>query len=170
MKNIVRMIGVTIAGMLTCALSGSQLSAQSTFVYVNNQPSAANSISAFSAGAGGALTPVPGSPFATGGTGFGSFYYASNGIAATTVGNFLFAVDGQSNDIAAFSINTTTGALTAVPGSPFAYGAAGANPSGISLAVTPDGKFLYAGDGGNGSSGDVWGFSIASNGALTPLA
>jgi YVTN family beta-propeller protein len=169
MKKIFRVIGVTVAGMLACGLGSLPVSAQSTFVYVNNEAAAANSISAFSVGTSGALTPVPGSPFATGGSGNGGFYYASNGIAATTVGNFLFASDDQSNDIAAFSINTSTGALTAVPGSPFAYGTAGANPYGIALAVTPDGKFLYVGDGGNGTSGDIWGFSIASNGALTPI-
>jgi YVTN family beta-propeller protein len=169
MKNIFRVLGFVAAGMLGCAMSSSHLCAQSTFVYVNNEPSGANSVSAFSVGAGGALTAVTGSPFATGGSGDGGYYYASNGLAVTTVGNFLFAADGQSNDVAAFSINTSTGALTPVPGSPFAFGTVGENPDGISLAVTPNGKFLYAGGGGNGTFGDLWGFNIAASGALTMI-
>jgi len=165
MKRIFRVLGLAAAALLGCALLSSQLHAQSTFVYVNNNTNGANSISAFSAS--GALTPVAGSPFATGGTGSGRGYYASNGITATVVGNFLYASDPVTNDIAAFSINTSTGVLTPVPGSPFVYGSEGAsNPVGISLAVTPNGQFLYAGDA---NTGDVWGFSIAENGALTSL-
>jgi YVTN family beta-propeller protein len=165
MKNFFRALGFFAAGVLAFLPSSSQLYAQATFVYVNNSVAGANSVSAFSVGTGGSLTAVTGSPFLTGGTGSGGGYYASNAIAATVVGNFLFASDSVSNDIAAFSIGTSTGALTAVPGSPFAYGTTGeSNPNGISLAVTPTGKFLFAGDA---NSSDVWAFSIASNGALT---
>jgi 6-phosphogluconolactonase len=167
MKNIFRVLGFVAAGMLGCAMSSSQLYAQSTFVYVNNSVNGANSVSAFVVGTGGALTAVPGSPFLTGGTGSGVGYFASNAIAATVVGNFLFASDSVSNDIAAFSIGTSTGALTPVPGSPFAYGTEGeSNPNGISLAVTPNGRFLFAGDS---MSADIWAFSIASDGALTAV-
>jgi YVTN family beta-propeller protein len=156
------------SGSWTASVS-SQIFAQSTFVYVNNNVNGSNSVSAFSVGGNGALTAVAGSPFATGGSGTGGYYYASNGIAATVVGNRLYASDSVSNDIAAFTINANTGALTPVPDSPFVYGSPNTNPFGISLAVTPNGQFLYAGDGGNGTSGDIWGFSIGSNGALTPL-
>jgi 6-phosphogluconolactonase len=167
------------AAVFVCALIASPAHAQSscssaTFVYVNNNVDGANSVSAFCVGTGGALTAVAGSPFATGGSSSGFGYYGSNSITATVIGNYLFASDDESNDIAAFSINTTTGALTPVPGSPFAYGSEGeSNPGGISLAVTPNGKFLYAGDSGNTvnetTTGDLWGFSIGANGALTSL-
>jgi len=136
----------------------------SAFVYVNNDVSGGNSVSAFSVSPNGVVTTVPGSPFATGGTGTGGGWVGQKGIAATVVGNFLYASDLHSSDIAAFSINTSTGALTAVPGSPFVSGSQGS--TGISLAITPNGRYLYA---GYYDAGEVWGFSIASNGALTPV-
>jgi DNA-binding beta-propeller fold protein YncE len=69
------------------------------------------------------------------------------------------------NNISVFSINTVTGALTPVPGSPFPTGAFSGN--GISLAVTPDNKFLFAASAGSSS---ISTFSIAPNGALAPVA
>ena len=85
------------------------------FVYVANN-GGTNNISVFVITAGtGALTPVAGSPFAAGdsphglaiGNSFGGthIYTANNGGAAST--------------ISALSVNASTGALTAVAGSPF---------------------------------------------------
>src|ERR1700744_1988825 len=55
--------------LLLTMLSPAGAQAQTNFVYVNNQ-SASNSVSAYSVPAGGTpLTAVPGSPFATGGSG-----------------------------------------------------------------------------------------------------
>lgn len=49
----------------------------------------------------------------------------SVGFAATSPGaNFLYVPLTAANSVAAFSFDTTTGALTAVPGSPFAAGSA----------------------------------------------
>ncbi len=180
MARLRRFLGFAAAIVWVCALNGSQLHAQTscssaTFVYVNNNVSGANSVSAFCVGSGGSLTAVTGSPFATGGSGSGAALYGSNSIAATVVGNYLYASDYDTNDIAAFSINTSTGALTPVPGSPFAYGSVEgeSNPSGISLAISPNGQFLYAGDSGytvnSVVTADIWGFRIAANGALSPL-
>ncbi|MGA7919536.1 MAG: putative Ig domain-containing protein, partial [Candidatus Acidiferrales bacterium] len=179
MARLCRLFGSAAAIVWVCALASSPIDAQTscssaTFVYVNNNVDGANSVSAFCVGSGGSLTAVAGSPFATGGSGSGSGLYGSNSITATVVGNYLYASDHESNDIAAFSINTTTGALTPVPGSPFTYGSDGeSNPGGISLAVMPNGKFLYAGDSGSTTddttTGDIWGFSISANGALTSL-
>jgi 6-phosphogluconolactonase (cycloisomerase 2 family) len=132
------------------------------FVYVNNDVAGASSVSAFSVGAGGALTPVPGSPFQTGGRGTGGGFFATNRITVCAVGNFLYASNAGSNDVSAFAINPATGVLTAVPGSPFATG--GTNDRGIGLAATPNNQFLYA---MNSGSNNVTIFSIGSNGALT---
>jgi 6-phosphogluconolactonase len=60
----------------------------------------------------GALTPVPGSPFPTSGTGSGA-------VAVDPHGGFVYVTNGNSNSVSAFSINTATGALTDVSGSPF---------------------------------------------------
>ncbi len=156
--------------VLVFALLTTSLQAQSTFVYTNNNnnPSGPNSVSAFSVGPDGALTPVAGSPFLTGSAfGGGLGFVATSRIAVTTLpGNFLYASNDLSNSISGFSIDAITGALTPVPGSPFATGVV--SPEGHSLAVTPDGQFLYA---GNPGSADMLAsaFSIASNGALTPI-
>jgi 6-phosphogluconolactonase len=138
--------------------------AQGTFVYTNNDR-IPNSISAFSAAANGALSPVPGSPFLTGGNGVGGGFFASNRITTAVVKDFLYVANGGSNTVSAFSINPTTGFLAAVPGSPFATGGVADGP-GMSLTATPDNKFLIA---ANGASMTITVFSIAANGALSQV-
>src|SRR5262249_22108191 len=117
----------------------------------------------FSVAANGALTPVPGSPFLTGGAAIAGFF-ASNRITVGTVGNYLYVANNTSNNVSAFSINPATGVLTSVPGSPFATGGSGMN--GMSLAATPDGKYLIA---ANSTSNNASVYSIAANGALTAI-
>jgi len=141
------------------------LMAQSTLVYTNNDRSP-NSVSAFSAAASGALSPVPGSPFLTGGNGAGGGFFAPNRITTAVVKDFLYAANSGSNTVSAFSINPVTGALTPVPGSPFATGGV-ADGVGISLTATPDDKFLIA---ANGASMTITVYSVAANGALSQVA
>ena len=72
---------------------------------------------------------------------------------------FLYVPQPTLNQIQAFSINRTTGALSPITGSPF--------PSlgGSYLAADPQGRFLFA---GNSSSGAISVFQInATNGVLT---
>jgi 6-phosphogluconolactonase (cycloisomerase 2 family) len=99
-----------------------------------------NSIYAFS-NTGGVLTPLSGSPFLTGGTGvydppdsnreFGADQQVAILSAGANANNlYLLAVNGDSNTIASFAINSK-GALTPVTGSPFASN--GSDP--VSLAV-----------------------------------
>jgi len=92
-----------------------------TFVYTNNDR-IPNSVSAFVAAANGSLSPVPGSPFLTGGNGAGGGFFAANRITAAVVKNFLYAANSGSNTVTAFLIDPATGALSPVPGSPFATG------------------------------------------------
>ena len=82
--------------------------ARGVFLYVANQGS--NNVSAYLIDSGtGALAALSGSPFATGGRG-PTFVAAS--------GSFVYVTEQTTNDVAAFSIGST-GALAAVPGSPF---------------------------------------------------
>jgi 6-phosphogluconolactonase (cycloisomerase 2 family) len=78
---------------------------------------------------------------------------------------YLFLLEGRGEPVGTihvFSVNTSTGVLTEVPGSPFN---AGLIPQ--SLVVDPTGRFLYV---ANQESTDVTAFSInASTGALTAL-
>lgn len=103
------------------------------FVYVANYGSA--SVSAFTINTSkGALTAVTGSPFMAG------FNPAS--ITTDPLGKFVYVTNSFNgtggNSVSAYIINSTTGALAAVAGSPFA---AGINPS--SVTVDPSGKFAY---------------------------
>src|SRR6267378_576526 len=162
MKRVLKRIPAVLIGL---ALLTGSLHAQSTFVYTDNNiavPASSNTVSAFSVLPNGALAPVSGSPFPSGGTGDGSGgLSASHRITVTR--NFLYAANDRSNDISAFKIDTTTGVLTTVAGSPFVTG--GSGNGGISLAVTPNGRFLYA---GSNASSNISIFSIApSTGALT---
>jgi len=104
----------------------------------------------------GALTAIPGSPFATA---------SASSIAADPTGRFLFAGSDTTGQISVFQINATTGALVAAPGSPFtAFNLDFAHV----LAVDGTGKFIYAGQGS--AFLPVHGFSIDQNtGALSPI-
>ena len=140
--------------------------AQGNFVYTNNDQRP-NTVSAFAVAADGSLTQIAGSPFATGGLGSGGGLIVSNRIGTVLAGDLLFAANTSSNSISVFKVSPNTGVLTLVPGSPFATGNRAGNGAGISVAATPDGKFLMA---ASFASANVAVFSIASNGALTPIA
>ena len=104
----------------------------------------------------GIPTVVAGSPFVQAG---GSGSYA---MVVDPASQFLYALGGtQGNNIAAFSINGTTGALTSVAGSPFATGG---DPS--AATVDPNDKLLYV---ANEGTNEIWTYTIADNGALTFL-
>jgi 6-phosphogluconolactonase len=127
------------------------------FVYTAN----ISTISAFSINAtSGALTDVPGTPFlpdpGTSAT--------PNDLRVDPSGKFLYVSNSGPPVVSAFTINATSGALTAVAGSPFATTA----PSLFGLAVDPTGKFVYVVDDTNNT---ILAFSInATSGALTAVA
>ena len=112
----------------------------------------------------GQLTPVAGSPFSTGFATGSTF----PDIAVDAQSAHLYLASAGDNQVAGFAINSTTGALTALPRSPYAAGAgAGAIP-----AFSPDGKFLYVMDqGATGTApNSVFGYSIGSDGSLTAIS
>src|SRR6185436_2377008 len=120
---------------------------QLTFVYTNNN-TAANTVSGFLAGADGALTQLPGSPFLTGGSGAPSEFAgtALPLIVTTAARNFLYAANAGDSTVSAFSLNTSTGSPSPVSGSPFP---ASFSDRRFALAITPDDKFLLI-TSGNG--------------------
>jgi DNA-binding beta-propeller fold protein YncE len=81
----------------------------------------------------------------------------------------LYVSNEGSNSVSGFDINPATGFLTLVPGSPFATGGLSGVPGGqsISLECAPNGQFLFA---ANEGSNNITVFSIAANGALSPVA
>jgi 6-phosphogluconolactonase (cycloisomerase 2 family) len=128
------------------------------FVYVTNQNS--DNVSGYSINfVNGALTPVPGSPFATGGQPWD--------VAVDPAGKFAYVADlgvhtGMSGYVSAYKINATNGKLTSVAGSPFP---AGQGP--ITIAINPTGTFAYV---TNVWDNTISGYAInAGTGALTAI-
>ena len=135
------------------------------FLFVNNQAATGNSIAGYSVAADGTLTALAGSPVATGGLGANAACSSVNRLALSAGNNLLFVSNGGDQTISAFSIDPTSGALTAAAGSPFASGLTLDACSGISLSATPDGRFLMA-----SSNGQITTFSIGAGGVLTSLS
>ena len=140
------------------------LYAQTNFVYTNDDVSGQNTVSGFAVAGDGVLKLVPGSPFLTGGTGTGGGLIAVNRATTCSAQKLIYVSNAGSNDVSGFSVDPSTGSLALVPGSPFPTG--GLSLGGIALACTPDGRFLMAASGG---SSDITVFSIAGDGALTPV-
>jgi len=129
------------------------------FAYIPN--SSGRQIAAFTIDpASGALTPIPGSPFAT------PFVKGPTypGVAVEPQGRFLYMTSISDDQVAGFSINANSGALTPVPGSPYA---AGTNSSGLPT-FSPGGNFVYITN--QATPGSVTGFAMdPTTGALTPI-
>lgn len=142
------------AGIHPASIAVSQ---DSKFAYVPN--SGSNDISAFSIDAStGALYPIPGSPFPSGApTG------TPESIALDPTGKFAFVANGPgTTTVDEFSIDSLTGALTAMAGNPLA---AGGGPR--ALAFAPNGTFLYEAD----DLGTISAYAFSPpNGAITPVA
>lgn len=130
------------------------------FVYMANY---GGSISAFLINSTtGGLSPVPGSPFPTAGAAIAGQVPGSNSVAVDPNGKFLYAAVTQGNDISAYVIDSSSGALTSIPGSPFA---AGRSP--MTVRVDPSGKFAFV---TNGNSNAISAYSIdITTGALMPV-
>jgi 6-phosphogluconolactonase (cycloisomerase 2 family) len=126
------------------------------YVAVGNQGSVNNgvpgSVSMFSVSAGGVLTQVPGSPFATGG-------YSDESVAFSADGSKVAAAQASSNAVAVFTVGAG-GVLTAAPGSPFPTGA-----GPYSVAFGPTGVLAVGDESGSAVSM----FTVASNGVPTAV-
>jgi 6-phosphogluconolactonase (cycloisomerase 2 family) len=157
--------------------------AQTSYIYVQSNIGKTpnrNSVFAFRNDGLGNLTALAGSPFRTGGTGvFDSGgggvdpFNADQQVIARPDNSLLFTVNGHSNTIAVFTINTD-GTLTAVAGSPFASG--GQDPASVGLMQDLDAglEFLVVvnknEDPGQNIAGDVPNyttFTVNADGSLT---
>jgi len=133
------------------------------YLYVSDPGDANGGVLAYSLDMTGALTPVPGSPFPTlpnaqpSVVRYGTFYQSSVGPG----GSFLFVSLTALGKVAVFSIDTSTGILTPVPGSPFPAG------NGPGALVEDDFNHLYV---VNGVDHTVCAFNVGSNGVLTAIA
>ena len=102
----------------------------------------------------GGITPLSGSPV---GLAAGR---APQGLAATPNSYLLYAADAAGG-IDAFHVDSSTGVLSAISGSPFGSG------KDYQVTVDSSGRFLYATDS---VDGEILAFTIGSSGALTPIS
>jgi 6-phosphogluconolactonase (cycloisomerase 2 family) len=110
----------------------------------------------------GTLTPLTNFPLAVI-LNLPQLSYNDYAVITDPAGKYLFIANTGLNEIMVFTVDSTSGALAAVSGSPFPTLFAPVN-----LATDGLGKFLYvSGDTGNHTSAAMEGFSIGSNGALT---
>lgn len=146
------------AALLVALLVDGAAAAPIGWLYVNGN--LGDSVSGFAVEASGSLTPLPGSPFAAGGSG-GAGFYASNRAVAIVDGGVrrLYVSKQASATVSAFDI-ASNGALTPVSGSPFATGLTDLG----ALAATPDGACLFA---ASESGGGFARFTVAADGSLT---
>jgi hypothetical protein len=143
MRKSILSLGIA-ATCVAGSFSTLHASSSNEYVYVESNISApnGNSIFAFKRNSDGNLTPLPGSPFLTGGAGvqytgtnLGPFD-SDQEVITNPQNTLLFAVNPGSDSIAVFHINED-GSLKAVEGSPFPSG--GNDP--VSLAL--NGNTLY---------------------------
>jgi 6-phosphogluconolactonase (cycloisomerase 2 family) len=85
----------------------------------------------------------------------------------TKVSKFLYVTNPTANNVSGYTINASTGALTAVPNSPFAT-----EPNPRYVTAEPSGKYIYVSTLGNSTNPpQVSGFSLnGTSGVLTELA
>jgi 6-phosphogluconolactonase (cycloisomerase 2 family) len=137
-----------------------------SLLYVANRFSSNVSIFKVDA-ASGAMTALAGSPFAVGDQ---NTQAGISTIAVHPSGKFLFVADALTG-FWAYSVNATTGTLTALPRAPFQVDAM--QPS--SIVVHPNGKFVYIAGSSIPSSIttysiDVNGGTVSKVGLPTPVA
>ncbi|MFZ0146393.1 MAG: beta-propeller fold lactonase family protein [Candidatus Sulfotelmatobacter sp.] len=138
------------------------------FLYVSNLNDAVGGISAYAVNQqNGSLSAILGSPFPTGAPGS---YPGPSAMVVSYGNNFLYvALSGTANannQIVAFSINPTTGGLTALPQSPFTTGN---DPLQMAyVAITANGQgFLYT---ANVQDGTISAFTAdGTTGILSPV-
>lgn len=105
-------------------------------------------------GSTGTLSLVTGSPFP---------FPMSNVLGGSNSGSYVMGITGVDNFIHVFSVNSQTGVISEVNGSPF--GTAGTPEN---MVLSPSGSFVYAFDG---EETPMEGYSLnGSTGALTAVS
>ena len=137
-----------------------KVSPSDKFLYVAN--GAAGTLSAFAIGSSGGLTQIPGSPYVLTGGIAGPQGPGPNWIAIDPGERFLYVANLLANAIGAYTINSSTGALTPIAGQPFA---SGTGPSSVTVDKT--GTYLYT---TNITSNNVSAYFIGNTGVLTQLS
>jgi DNA-binding beta-propeller fold protein YncE len=124
------------------------------FLYVANPGQNENDISLFTIASNGALTEI----FPR--TSLGLLASQPQLLAMDPAGGFLYVANTGLNNISVFSIDSGSGALIQITGSPFSI-----NSPLLNMQLTPSGNYLYVSTASQ-PSGLIVGFSVSA-GALT---
>jgi len=135
-------------------MAGLAIDSKGLFLYAADTIN--SKIASFSIQSGGALAPAAGSPFATD--------LGPVALALDSAGATLFCANQGGATVSAFK--TASGALTQVAGSPYSLVSSG-SPQPSFVTVDVSNTFLYV---GNQGTKNVSGFTIHSDGTLTPLS
>jgi hypothetical protein len=163
---LVGAVAVTVAGGAAASQGGAPGSAVVGHLYINDNTAPVNTVAGFARHADGALTPLPGSPFAVGGAGLGQADASQGSLQLSSDGRYLLAVDAGSNQLTVLRIKPN-GSLQAAEGSPISSD--GVDP--VSIAVSK--RLVYVANAGPGTSpGDTnyTGFTLNAGGHLRALA
>ena len=155
------LLAVALAGPATASAHKQEarwVGDRTGYVYLDDNTAGANTISGFSRAADGALTALPGSPFAAGGAGLGAGIASQGAIRTADDGQYVLAADAGSNQISVLRIGAD-GSLTPVPGSPFASG--GGEPDSIAV----NRGLVYISNTGAGGT-NYTGFTLSPGGQL----
>lgn len=129
--------------LATAIVLAAPASSYAGFLYVLNDDSAGSNIYGFQVNeSSGALTALPGFPISPGLGGINSIVSERMIVDATNAR--LYVINDTSDTVSAYSINRSTGALTAMPFSPIALGTGNFN----SIAVHPSGSPLIVANNG----------------------
>jgi 6-phosphogluconolactonase len=154
------LLAFVIAGA-TAASASAHGRAVTGHVYINDNTSPANTVAAFDRHADGSLTPIPGSPFPTGGAGSGAVIGSQGALQIAGRGHYLLAVDAGSNQISVLRIRRD-GALGLVRGGLVSSG--GVEP----VSIARHRGLVYVANAG-AAGADYSGFRLAFGGRLLPI-
>ncbi|MEO5818137.1 MAG: beta-propeller fold lactonase family protein [Gemmatimonadaceae bacterium] len=139
----------------TTASTSRSESAAHGAVYTMSNDASANAVLAFTRHADGTLGPAV--AFSTGGAGTGAGLGSQGSLVLDADARLLFAVNAGSNEISSFRVNGA--GLTQADKVP----SGGTQP----ISITIMGRLLYVLNAGG--AGNITGFSVSSDGKLTPV-
>lgn len=128
-------------------------------VYVNDNTAGANTVAGFDRHADGSLTPIPGSPFSTGGSGAGHADASQGSLQRSADGRYLLAVDAGSNDISV---------LRVMPDGSLRIADVASSNGGNPVSIAVHGSLVYVADA-DASAPDYTGFTLNSGGRLRAI-
>lgn len=124
-------------------------------VYTMSNAASANQVMVYQRSSGGVLSPL--GPVATGGKGTGGGLGSQGSLVLSSSGNWLLAANAGSNDVSVLRVTSAGLSL------------ASRTPSGGSMpiSITVSGRVVYVLNAG--TPNNITGFTLGSNGSLTPI-